>query len=246
MTTNSAIVIGVSASSGLGAALCRRIASEGYHVYVVGRTVERLRAVVDEIKAAGHSAEPCVADVTNEADVAKLFDHVMSRRDAIATPSFVVYNAGNNKRVPLVDLTAAEFEAFLRVGPLGAFLVGREVARRIVPSGPATLIFTGASGSLRGKPLYAHFAASKAGVRMIAQSMAREFGPQGLHVAHVIVDGGIDGEKIRQSWPDVAAQRGENGLLNIDAIADAYWYLHQQTPSAWTHELDLRPFKETF
>jgi NAD(P)-dependent dehydrogenase (short-subunit alcohol dehydrogenase family) len=129
---------------------------------------------------------------------------------------------------------------------LGGFLVGRETARRLVPLGRGTLIFTGASASLRGKPGFAHFAAAKAGLRAIAQSMAREYGPHGLHVAHVVIDGGIDGERLRRRLPRSVEERGEDGLLAIDAIAEAYWRLHRQPRSAWTHEIDLRPFKESF
>ncbi|PCE23764.1 glucose 1-dehydrogenase [Paraburkholderia acidicola] len=246
MSRSSAIVVGVGAEVGLGAALCKRIAREGYHVYVAGRTPAKLTQVVEAIVDAGGTAEAMVVDTTQEADVLALFDKAMTPRDDIAPPDLVVYNAGNNRYVPFTELSAADFESFWRIGPLGAFLVGREVARRIVPSGSGTLIFTGASASLRGKPGFAHFASSKAGVRMIAQSMAREFGAQGLHVAHVVVDGGIDGERLRQARPGVIAERGENGLLNIDAIADMYWTLHRQHPSAWTQEVDLRPFKEPF
>jgi NAD(P)-dependent dehydrogenase (short-subunit alcohol dehydrogenase family) len=115
-----------------------------------------------------------------------------------------------------------------------------------VPLGRGTVIFTGASGSLRGKAGFAQFAAAKAGLRMIAQSMAREFGPQGIHVTHVVIDGGIDGERLRSRVPDMIKERGEDGLLGIDAIADAYWHIHRQPRSAWTQELDLRPFKENF
>lgn len=246
MTRSSAIVVGVGAEVGLGAALCKRFAREGYHVYVSGRSATKLAHVVESIVAAGGSAEAVVGDTTVEADVLALFDKAMAPATGIAQPDLVVYNAGNNKRIPFAELTTDEFESFWRVGPLGAFLVGREVARRIAPLGRGTLIFTGASASLRGKAGYAQFSASKAGVRMISQSMAREFGPQGLHVAHVIVDGGIDGARLHRLRPGVAEERGENGLLNIDAIADAYWYLHRQHPSAWTQEIDVRPFKEPF
>lgn len=129
---------------------------------------------------------------------------------------------------------------------LGGFLVGREAARRFVPLGRGSILFTGATGSLRGMPGYAHFAASKAGLRMISQSMAREFGPQGIHVAHVIADGAIDGERVRTRFPGIADELGEDGMLGTDAIAETYWQLHIQHRSAWTQELDVRPFKEKF
>jgi NAD(P)-dependent dehydrogenase (short-subunit alcohol dehydrogenase family) len=161
-------------------------------------------------------------------------------------PSVVVFNAGNNARIPFRDVTAAEFEDFWRIGCYAGFLVGREAARYMVPRGAGTILFTGASGSLRGKAEFAHFAAAKSGLRMISQSMAREFGPQGIHVGHIVVDGGINGERLKTLMPDVVAKRGENGLLDLDAIAENYWHLHHQPLSAWTQELDLRPFKEHF
>jgi NAD(P)-dependent dehydrogenase (short-subunit alcohol dehydrogenase family) len=158
----------------------------------------------------------------------------------------VVSNAGDNQRLDFRDLSAAAFEEFWRVGCLSGFLVGREAARRLVPLGRGTVTFTGASASLRGKPGYAHFAAAKAGLRAVAQSMAREYGPLGLHVAHGVIDGGIDGERLRSRRPQVAEERGGDGLLGSEAIAEAYWQIHRQPRSAWTHELDLRPFKEPF
>jgi NAD(P)-dependent dehydrogenase (short-subunit alcohol dehydrogenase family) len=132
------------------------------------------------------------------------------------------------------------------VATFGGFLVGREAARRLAPSGKGTIIFTGATASLRGKSPFAAFASAKAGLRSLAQSIAREFGPLGIHVGHVVIDGGIDGEKLNTAVPHLKIERGADGLLNIDAIAEAYWHLHTQHRSAWTHELDLRPFKEPF
>ena len=246
MKRKSALVIGVGAELGLGAALCRKIAANGYHVYVAGRTQAKLDAVTNGIASRGESAESFAMDGTSEADIVRLFDKAMSPPDDIDVPSLVVYNVGNNRHVPFRDLTEAQMQDFLRSGPIGGFLVGREAARRLAPLGRGTILFTGASASLRGKPGFAHFSAAKAGLRMVAQSMAREFGPLGLHVAHVVIDGGIDGERLHSSRPQAAAERGENGLLNVDAIAEAYWQLHLQHPSAWTHEIDLRPFKEPF
>ncbi|WP_081073287.1 SDR family NAD(P)-dependent oxidoreductase [Burkholderia multivorans] len=169
MKKSTAVILGVGSIAGLGAALCRRIASEGYHIFAVGRSPHRLQRVVDAIITEGYSAEPVVADVTMEGDVIQLFDYVMTASPELAPPSLVIYNVGNNRRIPLLELSVDEFGSFWRAGPLGAFLVGREVARRIAPLGMGTLIFTGASASLRGKPDYAHFSASKAGVRMLSQ-----------------------------------------------------------------------------
>ena len=246
MSRPIAIVVGVGAEHGLGAALSRRFAAEGHHVLVAGRTPHRIDQVVRAVGEAGGSAEAVSTDTTKEEEVGSLFDRAASSRAGNGPLDIVVFNAGNNQRIDFRETTAAEFEAFWRVGCYGGFLVGREAARRLAPQGRGTVIFTGASGSLRGKPGFAHFAAAKSGLRMIAQSMAREFGPQGLHVAHVVIDGGIHGERLLSRRPQLLAERGEDGLLNIEAIADSYWHLHTQHRSAWTHEIDLRPYKETF
>lgn len=246
MSKPTAIVVGVGAEQGLGAAVCRRAAREGHHVFVAGRTASKIEQVVATIRAAGGTAEAVVTDTTAEADVISLFDHAMTARDGFDAPDLVVYNAGNNRMLDFRELSATSFEDYWRVGCFGGFLVGREAARRLVPLGRGTVLFTGASGSLRGKPGFAHFAAAKAGLRMISQSMAREYGPQGIHVAHVVIDGGIDGERLRTRAPDMVKARGEDGLLAVDAIAETYWHLHCQPRSAWAQEIDLRPFKEAF
>ena len=246
MTKPTAVVIGVGAEIGLGAALCRRFASEGLHVVIAGRTPSKLEKVATSIVAAGGSAETVATDTTKEADVVELFDRAMSPANGREPPELIVYNAGNNQKVDFRELSAELFEQFWRVGCFGGFLVGREAARRLVPLGRGTVIFTGASASLRGKPGYAQFAAAKAALRMVAQSMAREYGPSGIHVAHVVIDGAIDGERLRSLRPEAVRERGEDGLLNIEAIAEAYWQIHRQARSAWTHELDLRPFREPF
>jgi NAD(P)-dependent dehydrogenase (short-subunit alcohol dehydrogenase family) len=242
MSTPSAIIVGVGAEQGLGAALCRLLADKGYHVVIAGRTAAKIDQVAATINASGGSAEAIETDATDEAAVIRLFDHAFTARHDIAPPDLVVFNAGINRPIGFRDLTAAQFEEFWRICCFGGFLVGREAARHLAPLGRGTVIFTGASASLRGKAGFAQFAAAKAGLRMISQSMAREFGPLGLHVAHTIIDGGIDGERLRSRRPDVDA----DGLLNIDAIAESYWHIHRQHPSAWTQELDLRPYKENF
>ncbi|PWT91798.1 MAG: glucose 1-dehydrogenase [Proteobacteria bacterium] len=246
MNARTGVVVGVGAERGLGAALCRRFAGEGYHVLVAGRTLEKVAKVARTIGETGGSAEPVVVDTTREDDVVRLFDRAMSPSDGRNPADLVIFNAGNNQRIDFRDLSAEQFEQFWRVGCFGGFLVGREAARRLVPLGRGTIIFTGASGSLRGKPGFAHFAAAKAGLRMIAQSMAREYGPLGIHVAHVVIDGGINGDRLRNRVPTLLTDRGEDGLLGIEAIADTYWNIHRQQRTAWTQEVDLRPFKETF
>jgi NAD(P)-dependent dehydrogenase (short-subunit alcohol dehydrogenase family) len=242
----TAVVIGVGAEHGLGAALCRRFAAEAQHVLVAGRTASKIEQVVRTIVSAGGSAEPIATDTTSEQDIVRLFDGAMSPRSDRTPADLVVYNAGNNRRIDFRETSAEAFEEFWRVGCFGGFLVGREAARRLVPLGRGTVIFTGASASLRGKPGFAHFAAAKAGLRMIAQSMAREYGPLGIHVAHVVIDGGINGDRLLSRMPTLVQERGEDGLLGIDAIADTYWTIHRQQRSAWTQEVDLRPYREPF
>ena len=238
----TALVVGVGAARGLGTALCRRFAAEGLHVFACGRTGAKLEAVAGAIAAAGGRAQAIVADATREADVAAAFE----RAERVAPLEIVVYNAGINRKADFRTLSAAEFEESWRIGCFGGFLVGREAARRLVPRGRGTVLFTGASASLRGRPGFAQFAAAKAGLRMVAQAMAREYGPAGIHVAHVVIDGGIDGDRLRERFPDVARERGGDGLLDLDALAQAYWQLHRQHRSAWSHEVDLRPFREPF
>ncbi len=242
----TAVIVGVGVEDGVGGAVSKRFAAEGFHVLVAGRTAAKIGQVVAAIQAAGGSAEASVTDVTSEADVIKLFDRAMAPGEGREPAEVVVFNAGNNQVIDFRTLTADQFESFWRVGCFGGFLVGREAARRLAPLGRGTVIFTGASGSMRGKPGFAHFASAKAGLRMLTQSMAREFGPLGIHVAHVVVDGGIDGNRLKTAFPKMVAERGEEGLLNVDAIADAYWFLYSQKRSAWTQELDVRPHKEYF
>ena len=160
-------------------------------------------------------------------------------------PELVVYNAGNNRFRPLLEMDDAFFEDLWRLCCFGGFLTGREAARRMLPAG-GTLIFTGATASIRARPPFTAFASAKAALRALAHGMAREFGPRGLHVGHVIIDGGIDGAQLNRRFPQFKESRGEDGMLGIEAIADAYWHLHTQHRSAWTLELDLRPFKESF
>jgi NAD(P)-dependent dehydrogenase (short-subunit alcohol dehydrogenase family) len=242
----TAVVIGVGAQAGLGAALCARFAREGFHVLVAGRTASKVEAVVASIQADGGSAEAVVVDATKAEDIVRLFDLGMASSDVRQAVSLVAFNAGDNQFIRMADLMPEQFERFWRVGCYAGFLVASEVARRMAPLGCGTVLFTGASGSMRGRAGFAHFAAAKAGLRMVSQSLARELGPQGIHVAHVVIDCCIDGERLRKAAPQVAASKGDDGLMNVDAIADAYWHVHTQHRSAWTQELDLRPFKEMY
>lgn len=241
-----AVVIGVGASRGLGAALCRRFAREGFLVFIGGRTADKIDVVAANIQNEGGESRAFLIDATNEHDVARIFEAASTAGPDYEQPSVVVFNAGNNRRIPFDNLTPTIFEEFWRVGCFAGFLVAQAAMRCFVPKNRGTIIFTGASASLRGRPDFAHFACAKAGLRMLCQSLARQYGPLGIHVAHVVVDGLIDGERISALLPDAKRDKGEDGLLDIDAVAETYWHIHMQSRTAWTHEIDLRPFKEPF
>ena len=240
--TKTAIVVGVGPAAGLGGALCKRFAREGLHVLVAGRTPDKVETVAAAIRKGGGRATAVATDTTLEKDVIALFD----RAEKEGPLEIVVYNAGNAAMGELHDMEASYFEQVWRVGCFGGFLVGREAVRRMLPRNRGSVIFTGATASMRGKPTTTAFASAKAGLRSLAQSMARAYGPRGIHVAHVVVDGGIAGDKIIQGIPQFAQAMGEDGLVSLDGLADAYWYLHTQQRAAWTHELDIRTFKESF
>ncbi|MEM1144796.1 MAG: SDR family NAD(P)-dependent oxidoreductase [Pseudomonadota bacterium] len=238
----SAVIIGAGATQGVGGALVRRFASEGLHVVVAGRTEEKLSALVDTAQAAGGSATACVADVTDEGDLDRLFETVAE----LGPLDAVLFNAGNNAIIPFEELTAKTVEEFWRVGCLGAFLTAKRAIPLLKARGCGSLFFTGASGSLRGKANFAHFAMMKGGLRMLAQSLAREFGAHGVHIAHVVIDGVINGDMAQSRFQEYLDRLGDDGSLDPNAIADAFWFLHKQPKSSWTHELDLRPYKEVW
>jgi NAD(P)-dependent dehydrogenase (short-subunit alcohol dehydrogenase family) len=226
-----AVVVGTG--PGLGAALARRFAAAGLDVSVAARDLKRLAA------SAG-SARPIACDATDEADVGRLFETVAAQA---GEPSLVVYNAGAFLPKSIVETSLEEFERCWRNLCLGGFLVGREAARRMLPRGKGTIIFTGATASLRGGARFANLAVGKFGLRALAQSLARECGPRGIHVGHVVIDGQIE-DSTRPGRGQ--GERGDDALLHPDAIAEAYWQLHIQPRSAWTFELDLRPWVEKF
>ncbi len=239
-----AIVVGVGPEAGLGGALSQRLAREGLHVFVAGRTPEKVEALALSIRNTGGRATAVPVDTTREKDVIALFDRAESEGEGAL--DLVIYNAGNAAMGELHDMEARFFEDVWRVGCFGGFLVGREAVRRMLPRGRGTVVFTGATASVRGRATTTAFAAAKAGLRSLAQSMARAYGPRGIHVAHVVVDGGIAGDKIIRGLPQFAQAMGEDGLISLTGLADAYWFLHNQPKAAWTHELDLRTFKEPF
>jgi NAD(P)-dependent dehydrogenase (short-subunit alcohol dehydrogenase family) len=240
---STALVIGVGAEQGVGGALCRRFAEEGLHVVAAGRSEQKVARIAESLRGEGLRASHVVGDATTAAGVGDCFD---AAERAGGVPALVVYNVGNNRMSPLVEMTDEFFESLWRVCCFGGFLTGREAARRMIPAGGGTLLFTGATASLHARPPFTAFASAKAGLRALAHGMAREFGKQGLHVGHVVIDGVIDGEAVNTRLPQVKERLGAEGMLQPAAIAEAYWMLHRQPRSAWTLELDLRPDRETF
>jgi NAD(P)-dependent dehydrogenase (short-subunit alcohol dehydrogenase family) len=235
-------VVGVGASAGLGAALGRRFAKAGLTVALTGRNSDRINSVTAEITKAGGRAHALPGDVSSAEDIKRLTAEVQ----ALGTLGVAIFNAGNAVRGTPLEITPEQFESTWRGSTYAGFLFARATLPLLLEAGTGTLLFTGATASIRGRGPFTAFAAAKAGLRSLAQSAAREYGPRGVHVAHVIIDGGIDGERLKTNAPHRAAEAGIDGLLNPDAIAETYWQLHQQHRSAWTHELDLRPYKEAF
>lgn len=236
------LVSGVGSSSGLGAAIARRFAKGGYPVVIAGRSEEKLQSTLTELVAEGATAKMQLLDVGDVKSVVKVIEETESE----GSIEMAVHNAGGNNPAPFLEVTQDSFTTHWREHTLGAFLLAQTVLPYFLERKRGTLIFTGASGSLRGKAKFSPFSAAKGGVRNLAQSLSREFGPQNIHVGHVVVDGGIDGERLNRRAPKLKAERGVDGMLNIDAIAEAYWMLHHQHRSAWTLELDLRPWSENF
>ena len=241
--TGSGVAVVAGAGPGLGAGIARRFAAAGLTVALVARKEERLRDLADEIAAQGGHAFPAPADIRDEDAVAALFAAIENHRGPIEA---VAFNAGAQFRAPLLDTPADMFEKVWRLGCYAGFVVGREAARVMAPRGRGSILFPGATAAIRGGDGFAAFAASKFGLRALAQSMAREFGPQGLHVAHIVVDGLIDTATIRARFPEIVADMPADGMLSPDAIGQVYVDLHLQPRSAWSFEVDLRPWSEKF
>jgi NAD(P)-dependent dehydrogenase (short-subunit alcohol dehydrogenase family) len=239
----AAVVIGVGPERGLGAILAKHFAAQGLHVFVSGRSADKLELVVETISRAGGKATAVVADTTVEQEVGRLFDAI---RDQALPLDIAVYNVDSNTPAPLLETGNDLFIRLWQQNCFGAFLFGKQAVSIMEEQRHGTLIFTGATASLRAKPPFTAFASAKAGLRALAQGIAREFGPHGVHVVHTVIDGVIDGDRARTQFAGLVATKGDTGLLKLEAIADTYWAIHKQHPSAWTHELDLRPYREPF
>ena len=236
----SVIIIGTG--PGLGSSLARKFAKEGHHVFVVRRErhSEELNSLCDEIKESGGSAKAIPSDAREEEQVISLFSEVAKSGPI----DCVVFNIGANVFFSIEEPTSRVFRKIWEMGTFAGFLVGREAAKHMKDKG--TIIFTGATASMRGGSGFAAFSSAKFGLRAVAQSLARELGPKGIHVAHTVIDGAIDHPWIKENFPDIYKLKEVDGILNPDDIAEAYYNLHLQEKTAWTHELDLRPYMEKF
>lgn len=239
----SVLVIGAGPPNGIGGAISSKFAAAGFHVLVAGRSLEKIEQTVHSIREGGGSAEALACDVTIESDLDAVFTHAKLSGQPLAS---VIYNAGSNAPIPFEDVSSDQFEAYWRVGCLGGFHTAKRAMPVLREQGFGSLLFTGASASLRGRPAFAHFSSAKGALRNLAQSLAREYGPKGVHVAHIVIDGVVDGERAQSIFGEYLDRLGEDGSLDPHAIAETFLMVHNQYRSAWTHELDLRPFKEVW
>ncbi len=235
----------VGAGDGVGSAIARAFAREGLAVCITRRprSLESLEAVAASIRTEGGEAHAFGVDARNEAEMIALVDRIEAE---IGPLQVVVFNIGANVRFPVVETTAQVYSKVWEMAALAGFFTGREAARVMTPRGKGTILFTGATASTRGGAGFSAFAGAKAALRQLAQSLAREIGPKGIHVAHVVVDGMIDGTFARSIAPDLQTLLDEDAILKPDEIARNYVWLHNQQRSAWTFELDLRPWKENW
>ena len=243
MNPKGKAVVVVGAGDATGGAIARRFAREGYAVVATRRSADKLRPLEDRIRAEGGVGHGWAVDARDEQAVIELFAKVERE---VAPIEVVVFNIGANVRFPIAEMTVRVYRKVWEMAALAGFLTGREAARVMQPRERGTILFTGATASLRGAAGFAAFAGAKHALRGLAQSMARELGPRGIHVAHIVIDGAIDTAFIAENFPQRYALKSQAGILDPEAIAESYWQLHVQPRSAWTHELDLRPWMESF
>jgi NAD(P)-dependent dehydrogenase (short-subunit alcohol dehydrogenase family) len=235
------VALVVGAGDATGGAIAARFAREGYVACVSRRSADKLEPLVSRIRESGGQAFGYGSDARKEEDVVALIEQIEAEHGPIEV---MVFNIGANVPCGVLEETARKYFKIWEMACFSAFLNGREVAKRMVARGRGTIIFTGATASLRGAANFAAFSGAKHALRALAQSMSRELGPRNIHVAHVIVDGAIDTEFIRTTFPERYALKDQDGILNPEHIAENYWYLHTQPRDAWTFELDLRPYME--
>ncbi len=242
MRGNKAILV-VGAGDATGGAIARRFAREGYIACVTRRSAEKLAPLVAQIASEGGRAMPFGSDARSEEAVVSLVAQIERE---VAPIEVAVFNVGGNVRFGIAETTTRVYTKVWEMAALAGFLMGREVTKVMLPRGRGSIFFTGATASLRGGDGFAAFAGAKHALRGLAQSMARELGPKGIHVAHLVIDGAIDTAFIRETFPERYKLKEQEGIVNPGAIAEAYWQLHGQQRSAWTHEMDLRPWMESF
>ena len=242
MNQQKAILV-VGAGDATGSAIAKRFAREGYVACVARRNAEKLQPLVDDITSAGGQARAFGCDARIESQVVEMVDTIERE---IGPLEVVVFNIGANVRFSITETTERVYRKVWEMAALSGFLTGREAARVMLPRNQGTIIFTGATASLRGGNGFCAFAGAKFALRALAQSMARELGPKGIHVAHPLIDGAIDTAFIRETFPEMYAKKDQDGILNPDHIADTYWNIHIQPRDCWVHEMDLRPWQETF
>lgn len=236
------VCVVIGAGDATGGAIARRFAREGYTAVVTRRHADKLADLAEQIVKEGGKVHPFGSDARDEAQVAELFSKIESE---IGEIEVFVFNIGGNVRFDIRDTTPRVYRKVWEMTAFAGFLTAREAAKAMAPRAAGTMLFTGATASVRGGRGFSAFAGGKHAVRALAQSMAREFGPQNIHVAHVIVDGAIDTEWIKSNFPE-RYNAGPDSVLNPDHIAEVYWQLHRQPRSAWTFEMDIRPWKETW
>jgi len=241
--TDRKVALVVGAGDATGGAIARRFAREGFTACVTRRNADKLAPLVARIGADGGRARAFGSDARREEQMVALVETIEREEGAIEVAAF---NIGGNVRFPIHETTARVYFKVWEMCAFAGFLMGREVAKAMLPRGRGTILFTGATASVRGGAGFAAFAGGKHALRALSQSMARELGPRGIHVAHVVIDGAIDTEFIRTNFPERAALKDRDGILSPEGIAEAYWQLHCQHRSAWTHEMDLRPWIETW
>ena len=238
---NKKVVLVVGAGDATGGAIAKRFAQEGFVACVTRRSADKLQPLVEAIKADGGEAHGFACDARKEEDVIALVEQIESQIGPIEA---FIFNIGANVPCSILEETARKYFKIWEMACFSGFLNAREVAKRMARRQRGTILFTGATAGMRGAAGFAAFAGAKHGIRALAQSMARELGPMNIHVAHVIVDGAIDTDFIRDSFPEKYATKDQDGILNPEHIAENYWYLHSQPRDAWTFELDLRPWSE--
>ncbi|MGE0420794.1 MAG: SDR family oxidoreductase [Reyranellaceae bacterium] len=236
-----ALVIG--AGDATGGAIARRFAREGYVAAIVRRRAEKLEPLAKQIEAEGGAVRAFGVDARKEEQMVGLVETIEREIGALEV---AVFNIGANVRFGIRETTARVYFKVWEMACFSGFLMGREAAKVMVPRGRGTILFTGATASVRGRDGYCAFAGAKHALRALAQSMARELGPQGIHVAHTVIDGAIDTEFIRSNFPERYKAKAQDGILNPEHIAEHYWLLHRQPRDTWTHELDLRPWSESW